>query len=132
MKPVCFITLLASMLIAAAAKPAASASAPTDLHSAARAVHTDACATRTETAVHHARHRHHHRMARARATLTATTTTRPQPLHPARQRPEHRAALPQVSRSVRDHSGPRTGGRALATQPGLASLLTVSVTPLDP
>jgi hypothetical protein len=104
---------------------------PAPLHSAALGAHTHVqpgttCASHAA----HLRRHHHHRAATIRA--SATTTTRPQPLNPARQRPEHRAALPRVSASGRTHAGPRDGQRAFAAITGLRSLLTVAVAPMDP
>ena len=97
----------------------------------ARASHTDASARHVASS-RAAGLRHHHRHALLANRSTGATTTRPQPLTPARQRPEHRAALPRVTARMRTQTGPREGQRALAALPGLPSHLTLAGGRLDP
>ncbi len=97
----------------------------------ARAAHTDASARHVASS-HLARARHHHRHALRVSRSFAPVAARPQPLSPARQRPEHRAALPRMNASTRTHSGPRDGQRALAALPRMPSMLTLAGGWFDP
>jgi hypothetical protein len=56
----------------------------------------------------------------------------PRPAAPVRPHRERRAALPRPHRTLRNHTDSRSGSRMVASLPGLASLITVTVTPLDP
>ena len=130
------IAILVAMALAAAvlARPAGAdatrRAAPTSLHTAARPAHT-AAAGSLASASHGARH-HLRRHAPRPGHGFTIATTRPLPVRPTRSHPDHRAALPRARAVQRDHGGVRSGHRMLATLPGIPSLLTLTVAPLDP
>ena len=124
------LALAAALVARPAGADAVRHAAPASLHAAAHPVHT-AAASRVACATHGIRH-HLHRHAPRPGHGFTIATTRPLPLRPTRSHPDHRAALPRARAVQRDHGGVRSGHRTLATLPGVPSLLTLAVAPLDP